>query len=143
MDIGLGLELNGWNMEIGCISSFFFLSSFEEHPTSGLITKLYNDDEIVVSSRADLACFCNSFYSKIYSTLEADGQCEDCCVELLHWIPVQICKECSRGVRGSYHRRGTHRCIASIDKGDRSRTKWARIWFFQGIPVGYYTKIYV
>ena len=67
-------------MEFGDRMNKLFFSSFKEHPIGGLITKLYNEDEIVVSSRANLARIWSSFYPKLYSPPEADGQREDCII---------------------------------------------------------------
>jgi len=38
----------------------------------GHIPNLYNEDDIVVSSSANLAPMCNIFYSKLYTSLVPD-----------------------------------------------------------------------
>jgi hypothetical protein len=52
----------------------------------GRIPNLYNEDDIVVSSSANLAPMCNIFYSKLYTSLVPDELKKGCCVELLRHI---------------------------------------------------------
>lgn len=46
----------------------------------GLITKLYDEAYMVVSSSADLAWVCNAFYPKLYIGLDPDEQRQACSV---------------------------------------------------------------
>lgn len=50
----------------------YLFSSIKECPLGGRIPNLYNEDDIVVSSSANLAHVCNIFYSKLYASLVPD-----------------------------------------------------------------------
>lgn len=50
----------------------FFL--VRERPAGGLITELYDEDDIVVSSSAYLTKGCNAIYSKLYACPTSDEQ---------------------------------------------------------------------
>ena len=45
-----------------------------EWPAGWLITKLFDEDGAFVSSSADLAKVCNSFYSKLYACPKSNEQ---------------------------------------------------------------------
>ena len=47
----------------------YFFSLVKECLVGGLITDLYDEDDIVVSSSMDLAWVYNTFYSKLYASL--------------------------------------------------------------------------
>jgi len=74
-------------MESGDRMKKHFFSSIRERPTSGLITKLYDEDNTIISSSANLAKVCNSFYSKLYVCLVQNEQQHEHVEKLLSYIP--------------------------------------------------------
>lgn len=64
--------------------SKYLFSSVREQPA--VITELYDEDDIVMSSSANLAKVRNSFYSKLYECLALDKLWREYGVELLSYI---------------------------------------------------------
>lgn len=61
----------------------YIFSLVKEHMAGGLITELFDKDDTLVSSQADLAKVCNTFYSKLNAYPTTDTHREECCAELL------------------------------------------------------------
>lgn len=68
----------------------YFFSSVKQWPTGGLITKLYDKDDTIISSSKNLAHVCNAFYSKLYSRPTLDEQSNECCAELMSRVPCKF-----------------------------------------------------
>lgn len=68
----------------------YFFSSVKERPAGVLITELYDEDNTTISSSADLARVCNSFYSNLYMRLVMDEQQHEHEEELLSYIPTKF-----------------------------------------------------
>lgn len=77
-------------MQFGDRMNKHLFSSLRERSAGALITSLYDEDNTIVSSSADLTRVFNSFYSKLYANPSLDEQQKEYEEELLNYVPNKI-----------------------------------------------------
>lgn len=77
-------------MFLVCTSVYHVRHCAIRRPARGLITELYDENDTLVSSRADLARVCNSFFSKLHDIPTLNERRDEICVKLWSHVPCKF-----------------------------------------------------
>lgn len=118
-------------MESGDRMSKHFFSSVRERPAGGLITELYDEDNTIASSSANLAKVCNSFYSKLYACPVQNEQRHEHVDELLSYVPKKFSPTAQRMLEAPLTSEELTKAVQALAKGKSPGPDGLTAEFFQ------------